>query len=93
MKQEEDKRGFIWYALRVVFLIMLLVTIIHFIILFTSYLLIRTFAWIILISIPLTFILSIIHFFMYKNKKFPIIVILVDLILFVFSFVVLGSVR
>jgi len=93
MNQEENKRGFVWYALRIFFWIMIILAIISFIILFTSHTIIGTFTLIILILMSLTFILSIIHFFIYKKKIFPIIVILIDLILFGANYVIVNSVR
>ncbi|OGJ12778.1 hypothetical protein A3K82_02450 [Candidatus Pacearchaeota archaeon RBG_19FT_COMBO_34_9] len=92
MKKKNEKKGFIWYSLKISFWALIISLGMIFVLSFFMQilnlrLLIPVFYFIFgifLLSIPLTFIISIIHLIRYKDKTFAIISLVISILFLIF---------
>ncbi|MEK6823693.1 MAG: hypothetical protein AABY06_01540 [Nanoarchaeota archaeon] len=85
---KSEQKGFVWYSLRISFLLMFLFFIISLSLpLFLTLLINLLF----IISLLFTFVVSIIHLFKFKRKVFPIVALVISVLFILFYIIGLAN--
>ena len=85
---KSEQKGFVWYSLRISFLLMFLFFIISLSLPFFLTLLINL---LFIISLLFTFVVSIIHLFKFKRKVFPIVALVISVLFILFYIIGLAN--